>query len=164
MNVNADMTLIAAMAETLAPYRDDEETYLDTLDGETNVLDLVDREIIAAQSDESLAEAIKAHIADLRARQSRIEMRADAHRANIRLLLQHIALPKLERPMATVSVRPGNVSVKIINEAEIPSQLMRETVSRAPDKAAIKAHLDAGESVPGAELTRGNDILTMRTK
>lgn len=164
MNVRADMTLIAAMAETLAPYRDDEETYLDTLDGETDALDLVDREIAAVQSDEALADAIKAHIADLRARQSRLEMRADAHRANIRLVLQYIDLPKLERPLATVSVRPGNVSVKIVSEADIPSQLMRETISRAPDKAAIKAQLDAGETVPGAELARGSDILTMRVK
>ena len=164
MNVQSNLPLIAAMAEVLAPYRDDEETYLDTLDGETDILDLLDGEIAAMQDDEALAAAIKAREADLKTRRDRIEMRADAHRKNLRLILQHASLPKAERPLATVSLRPGNLSVKIISEADIPTQLMRETVSRAPDKAAIKAHIEAGETVPGAELVRGDETVSVRVK
>lgn len=160
--MRADLNLIAAIAAELAPYRDDEETYLDTLDGETDVLDILDAEISAMQSDEALAEAIKARESDLRSRRDRIEMRAAAHKKNLRLLLSHAGIKKAERPLATVSIRPGSVSVSIVNEADIPTQLMREKVTRSPDKAAIKAQIEAGETVPGAELVRGEDTISVR--
>ncbi len=164
MNLRADLSLIAAMAEMLAPYRDDEETYADTLDGETDVFDILDGEIAAMQSDEALAAAIKAREADLKTRRERIKMRAEAHRKNIKLVLSYAALAKAERPLATVSIRPGSLSVRIVDEAEIPSQLMREEVTRAPDKAAIKAQIEAGETVPGAVMERGDDVLNVRVK
>ena len=36
-----DSAMITAISEELAPYRDDEDAFWDTLDGETDVLDLV---------------------------------------------------------------------------------------------------------------------------
>lgn len=164
MNIRANLSLVAAMAEMLAPYRDDEETFLDTLDGETDCLDLLDREIKAMQSDEALADAIRAQISDLTARRDRIDMRAAAHRKNMALVLDAIGISKAERPLATVSKRPGNLSVQITDEVDLPSQLMREKTTYSPDKAAIKSLLEAGENIPGAELVRGADILTVRVK
>lgn len=160
--MRADLNLIAAIAAELAPYRDDEETYLDTLDGETDVLDILDAELAAMQGDDALAEAIKSQESALRSRRHRIEMRASAHRRNLRLLLSHAGLKKAERPCATVSIRLGSMSVAITNEADVPTQLMREKVTRSPDMAAIKAQIEAGETVPGAELVRGEDIVSVR--
>ncbi len=164
MNIQSNLPLIAAMAEMLAPYRDDEETYSDTLEGETNVMDLLDGEIAAMQSDEALAEAIKAQEDALRVRRERVSMRAEAHKKNLKLILQHAVLQKAERPRATVSIRPGSLSVRIVDEAEIPSQLMREKVTRAPDKAAIEAQIEAGVEVPGAVIERGDDTVSVRVK
>ena len=164
MNIQSNLPLIAAMAEMLAPYRDDEETYSDTLEGETNVMDLLDGEIAAMQSDEALAEAIKAQEDALRVRRERVSMRAEAHKKNLKLILKHAVLQKAERPRATVSIRPGSLSVRIVDEAEIPSQLMREKVTRAPDKAAIKAQIEAGVEVPGAVIERGDDTVSVRVK
>ena len=164
MNIQSNLPLIAAMAEMLAPYRDDEETYSDTLEGETNVMELLDGEIAAMQSDEALAEAIKAQEDALKVRRERVAMRAEAHKKNLKLILQHAVLQKAERPRATVSIRPGSLSVRIVDEAEIPSQLMRETVTRAPDKAAIKAQIEAGVEVPGAVIERGDDTVSVRVK
>ena len=164
MNIQSNLPLIAAMAEMLAPYRDDEEAYSDTLEGETNVMELLDGEIAAMQSDEALAEAIKAQEDALKVRRERVAMRAEAHKKNLKLILQHAVLQKAERPRATVSIRPGSLSVRIVDEAEIPSQLMRETVTRAPDKAAIKAQIEAGVEVPGAVIERGDDTVSVRVK
>lgn len=161
MNTHANIQLIEAVAALLAPFRDDEETFLDTLDGETDVLD---REIDAMQSDEGLAEAIRAREADLRIRRERLEMRADAHKKALKLIMDATGLKKLERPLATVSIRAGSVSVSITCEADIPTQLMREKVTRIPDKAAIKAQIEAGETVPGAELVRGDDSVMVRAR
>jgi len=164
MNIQSSLPLIAAMAEILAPYRDDEGAYADTLDGETSVMDLIDREIAAMQADEALAGAILAQISAMTARRNRLALRAEAHRKNIGLILRHADLRKAERPLATVSLRPGTVSVRIVDEAEIPSQLMREKVTRAPDKAAIKAQIEAGVDVPGATLDPGEETISVRVK
>jgi len=164
VNIQSNLPLIAAMAEMLAPYRDDEETYSDTLEGETNVMELLDGEIAAMQSDEALAEAIKAQEDALKVRRERVAMRAEAHKKNLKLIMQHAVLQKAERPRATVSIRPGSLSVRIVDEAEIPSQLMREKVTRAPDKAAIKAQIEAGVEVPGAVIERGDDTVSVRVK
>ena len=67
---------------------------------------------------------------------------------------------KVERPGATLSRRPGSLSVSIDDERLIPSQLTKTKVE--PDKAAIKAQLQAGEDVPGASLQRGPDGITLR--
>ena len=66
----------------------------------------------------------------------------------------------MERPIATVSKRIDSLSVKITDEASVPSQLCKTVTT--PDKAAIKAQLQAGESVPGAEMARGPDGVTVR--
>ena len=160
--MRADLNLISAIAAELAPYRDDEDAYLDTLDGETDVLDILDAEIAGLRDDEALAEAIKTQETELRARRSRIEMRAKAHKRNLRLLLSHAGLKKAERPVATVSLRPGSMSVRIVNETDIPTQLMRERITRSPDMIAIKAQIEAGVDVPGAEMTRGEDTISVR--
>jgi hypothetical protein len=157
-----NLALIEAIAAELADYRDDEETFWTTLDGETNAGDLLDTFLAGSQDDEALAEAIKAQEVALKTRRERIEMRAAAKRRTLGLILRAANMTKAERPRGTVSIRPGNLSVRILDEADVPSQLMREKVTRAPDKAAIKAQIDAGETVPGCELARGEDIVTVR--
>lgn len=164
MNIRANLNLIEAVAALLAPYRDDEETFLDTLDGETDILDLLDQEIAGLHGDEALAAAIKVQEADLRTRRERIEFRADAHKKALKIILNAAGLQKAERPGATVSIRQGSMSVRIVDEADIPSQLMREKITRAPDKAAIKEALEAGETIPGAEMARGDETVSVRVK
>jgi len=144
------------------PYRDDEDTFLDTLDGETDAMTILDREIEAEQADRATAAAIKARIADLNARADRLERRADAHRAAQKLVVQAIGLRKVERPLATLSLRSGGVSVQITDADAVPTQLCK--IVRSPDKAAIKSQIEAGESVPGAELVRGDETLSVRVK
>ena len=162
--MNAHLTLIEAVAALLQPYADDEDLYQDMIEGETDALDLLDSQIASMQNDEALAEAIKAQEANLKARRERIEWRADAHKKAALLIMNAAGMKKAERPRATISVRPGSVSVQITDEAEIPTQLMREKITRAPDKAAIKAQLEAGETVPGAELVRGAETISVRVK
>lgn len=164
MNMRIDIPLLERIAAILAPYQDDEETYLDTLDGETDVLALIDREISSEANDRAMADAISKQIADLKSRKDRIEMRADAHRSAQKLIMQASGLKKLERPCATLSLRAGSISVNIIDATAIPSQLCTVKTISAPDKAAIRAQIEAGEDVPGAELTRGDETLSVRVK
>ncbi|OOY15099.1 siphovirus Gp157 family protein [Thioclava sp. DLFJ4-1] len=143
---------------------DDEDLFLDMIEGETDALELMDRMIAEEQGDEALAEAIKAQITELKARMDRISARAKAKKGAMLMLLDAIGQKKLERPRATVSKMAGRVSVQITDETSIPSQLCTVKTITTPDKNAIKAQIEAGETVPGAELVRGDDTITMRTR
>jgi hypothetical protein len=165
MNIRPDLGHIAAVAAMLRDMLGsdpDETAFLDTLDGETDALDLADVLIGKMLDDAAMVEAISAQIKALADRQARIARRADAAKAAIGGLLDAMKVKKLERPRATISRRAGSMSVRIVDEAAIPSQLCTSKTITAPDKAAIRAQIEAGETVPGAKLVRGPDGLTVR--
>lgn len=165
MNIRPDFKLIQLMAEEIRAALGDDfdaEAFLDTLDGETDAADIADRLLAELADAEAMAEAIRGQEADMKARRQRYDMRGEAFRRQLLNLLDAIGEKKIERPRATVSRRAGLPSVQITDEAAIPSQLCKTTV--APDKAAIKAQLMAGEAVPGAQIVVGDDGVTVRTK
>jgi hypothetical protein len=147
-----DTALIERIAADLAPYADDERTFLDTLDGETDFLSLLDKLIEAEAADRATASAIDERMKALRHRANRIEWRADALRCIQRDMLTAAGLRKIERPAATLSIRAGSLSVQITDADAVPTQLRRPG---PPDKAAIKAAIKAGEDVPGVHLEHG---------
>lgn len=158
---------IAGMADQIREALGDDfdaETFLDTLDGETDALDIADTLIRDMQEAEALAAATKALADDYAARAKRIGNRPRAIKAALLTLLDAIGERKLERPAATVSRRAGSVAVHITDADAVPSQLCTVKTVTAPDKAAIKAQIEAGETVPGAELVRGDDTVTVRVK
>lgn len=140
----------------------DAETFWDTLDGETDALDLMDHILVSMQEDEAMAVAIKAQVDELAARQRRIAARAAAKKKSLGAILDATGQKKAERPRGTVSRLAGRLSVQITDEAAVPTQLCKTVVT--PDKAAIKAQIDAGEEVPGASLVRGEDTVSVRVK
>jgi hypothetical protein len=160
MLINTSM--IAEIATALDEYRDDESTFWDTLDGETDVLDVLDMLIAQTTADNALAASLAAQIEAMGRRKSRIEARAKAAKSSIGMVLSAARMKKAERPAATVSVRAGNLHVKIVDEDDIPTQMKRTITKVSPDKKAIKEHLETGVDVPGAILDMGADIVTVR--
>jgi hypothetical protein len=142
----------------------DEAAFLDTLDGATDAADIADWMLRKIAHAEAIETAISTEIADLASRKARYGMQSNTMRGRLFTLLDATGLKKMERPLATISRRVGVLSVRIIDEASIPSQLCTVKTITAPDKAAIKAQIEAGETVPGAELARGPDGVTVRVK
>lgn len=161
MNIRASLPLIQAMRDNIAPYQDDDLLH-DCIEGETDAMELLDAEIDAMLSDDALVAAMKAREAEMAARRKRIESRSLGHRRNQRMILDAMGLRRVERPLATISVRAGSVSVSITDKAAVPTQLCK--VEYKPDLTAIRAQIEAGEAVPGAELVRGEDGVTVRVK
>jgi len=158
-----DKTQISAVADLIRDMLGDDfddATFWDTLDGETDAGEILDRLIWNAQTDQHLADSIKEHEASLRARRQRMEARVAAHKAAMLSILDAADVKKAERPCATVSRRSGSMSVQIVDEDSVPTQLCK--IVRSPDKTAIKKLLEAGEVVPGAQLQRGADGVTVR--
>lgn len=165
MNIRPDINLIervAAMLRDMLGEDFDEETFLDTLDGETDAMDIIGRLIRDREEAKAHAAASKALADEYAQRRSRLDARAQAMAKAIGEILDATGQKKIAHPLGTVSRTAGRMSCKITDEAAIPSQLTVTKVS--PDTAAIKKHLEDGETVPGAELVRGPDGVMVRVK
>jgi hypothetical protein len=161
--IRLDHTHLARIADDLRAILGDDfdqDTFLDTLDGETGALDVADWLIARMQDAEALADAAKTQADALAARAARLRARSQAHKAQFLPLLDAIGMKKLERPAATISRRQGSLSVQIIDPSSVPTQLCK--IVATPDKTAIKAQIEAGVDVPGARLERGPDGVTVR--
>lgn len=139
----------------------DDKTAFDCIDGETDAGDLLDHLIWQAQSTQTLIDSLKEHEGALKARRDRLERRIDASKAAMLSIIASAGVKRVERPCATLTLRNGSPSVVVTDEDALPSQLC--TFRKVPDKKAIKAQFDAGETVPGAEIKIGPDGLTLRT-
>lgn len=147
----------------LAAFPDiDPETLADTVDGETQALDVVARLIRDAREDDALADALGAMQHDMAERKARLASRADKRRAAALDLMNAIGERKITRPDFTASVRAVPPKVIVMDETALPDALCK--FERKPDRTAIKEALEQGETVTGAMLSNGTETLTIRTK
>ena len=160
MRLNTSM--LTHMAEELEPYKQDLELFWDTLDGETDVMDLVGKTL----SEISEAEAGMIACQEMSKRYSERRSLLEARKVRLNKMLKTIMLcadeEKIPHPLATVSLRKGMESVVIVNPEEIPTQLCKVTSS--PDKTEIKKQLKAGVQIEGAELVTGPQTVSIRMK
>jgi len=165
MNVHANLGLIGIVSEELREMLGDEfdaETFFDTLDGETDISEIITRMLSQRNEAKTFAEASKAIAKDYTDRANRMEAKSKAIQRTFGTLLDATGERKIVHPLATLSRTKGRTSVKITDENQIPSQLTITTTK--PDGAAIKKQLEANVDVPGAELVTGEQGVTVRIK
>ena len=141
---------------------DDTKTLTDTLEGETDLLDVIDQMLRQSREDKAFADALNGIIKETRERQERLKRRAEKHKAGALALLEAAGEKKLIRPDYTASIRFTPGKVEIIDDAALPDAFVK--VVTTPDKTAIKAALERGESVEGAVLGNGHESLSVRFK
>ena len=155
----------AHVANLLAAYpelEDDEELRADMIEGETDMVPLVHRLLKRRIDAGAMAEAVKAIKADNAARQARFERQEDGYKALIKSIMLAADLRKLTLPDATVSITSARTVVEITDLDAIPQGYAR--LEKKADKTAIKAALEAGEEIPGAQLALSEEGLIVRTK
>ena len=140
----------------------DEQTFLDTLDGETDAMDVVGYLIRQREEAKAHAESCKALSDQYLARKKRLDTKAANMVAVLGEVLDAMGERKVAHPLGTVSRTKGRDKVVIEDETQIPSQLM--VVTKKPDAKEIKKQLDAGENVPGAKIETGDEGISIRIK
>lgn len=138
---------------------DDDTAQADTLEGATDAMELLDALIEASQHAASLEAAARERAQRITERARRMAEQDKGYRRAMACLLDAMDLKRVVRPCATLSIKPGSLSVRIDSPADIPTQLRKPG---EPDKAAIKAQIEAGVEVPGASLERGAATISMR--
>ena len=141
---------------------DDEDTLLDTLDGETDAMDVLGKLIQQDQELKVQEKACRELAVEYLKRSSKLSDRKDAIRQVMLQLLNSMGVKKAPHALATVSITKPRWSVEITDEAQVPSQLKITTTK--PDIQAIRKILDAGEPVPGARPKTGNQSINVRLK
>ncbi|MEY4034573.1 MAG: hypothetical protein RL492_1767 [Verrucomicrobiota bacterium] len=152
-----------ALKADLAALTDDVDAIRDTLEGETNLRELVRDVLLSIEEDQLLMDGCKARISDLEAREARLEKRIETKRALIEKALMVGDIPSVETDIGTVSLSAKPRALIIKDEAVIPSEFWKAAPPKL-DKNAIKSAIRDGREVPGAELDNGGVIMTLRRK
>ena len=99
----------------------DDQTLADTVEGLTDLHEILAAIIRAALADEALATGLKGRIAEMEDRLARLQDRASKRRQIAKDVMVELDLKKLTAPDFTASIRPGMPSLLVIDEAAVPS-------------------------------------------
>jgi len=141
----------------------DEQTLADTVEGLTDLHEIVVAVIRAALQDEALAAALRCRLADMQGRLNRLEDRASKRRQIARDVMTELDLKKITAPDFTVSIRPGTPSLTIINEDEVPSIYWTRGEPKL-NRARLTHELKSGADIEGVALSNPEPVLTVRTR
>jgi Siphovirus Gp157 len=148
-----------------AGFADDEDLLADTIEGETNAMEALSALLRWIALRTAHQEALKAAEGEFAARRTRMAESVQSARSAISRFMDETGLAKIERPEATLSMRDGPQGVVYADDfapERLPEEFQR--VSIAADKAAIKAALAIGQTIPGATLSNSPRVLAIRTK
>ena len=141
----------------------DEQTLADTVEGLTDLNDVIAAIVRAAVTDEALAEGLRGRINEMQTRLARFEHRAATHRRVARDVMVETAIQKIMVPDLTISLRSGRPALQIIDEAAIPPDYWVTPEPRL-DRQGLAAELKKGARVTGACLGNAEPVLSMRAK
>ncbi len=141
----------------------DDQTLADTVEGFTDLHQILSAVIRAALADEALATGLKGRIGEMEDRLGRLQDRAAKRRQIAKEVMTELELKKLEAPDFTASLRSGFPSLVVINENEIPS-IYWEPRDPKLDRATLIADLKQGTEVQGAALSNPEPILSVRVR
>ena len=141
----------------------DDETLRDTLEGITDLHEMIAAVIRSALVDEALHSGLRSRIDDMRERLSRLEVRASKKRELALHAMSEVGLAKLEQPDFTASTRAGSPALLVISEQTIPPAYWLPQPPKL-DRQGLLGELKRGAAIPGAELSNPKPVLMVRTK
>ena len=141
----------------------DGDTLADTLEGITNLHEMIAAVIRSALVDEALCAGLRLRADEMKQRHSRLDERAAKKRALALEAMTEVGLSKLEQPDFTASARAGTPSLVVISEDKIPLAYWLPQPPKL-DRPALLGVLKRGDHVPGTQLNNPKPVLTVRTK
>src|SRR5665213_163315 len=141
----------------------DEQTLADTVEGLTDLHEIVQAIIRSALVDEALVRGLKCRIADMQGRLERFEDRASKRRQIAKDVMVQLDLKKITAPDFTATVRDGAPSLVVIDEDKVPKIYWQPSEPRFK-RQQLTDDLKQGEDIAGAELADPQPILTVRTR
>jgi hypothetical protein len=141
----------------------DDATLSDTLEGLTDLNEVLAAVVRSALLDEAMAEGLKAHIKTLQDRLERLLLRATARREISREAMLEVDLKTVKAPDFTLTLRPGSPAVVVIDEKAIPDGYWEPREPRL-DRYRLLTDLKYGVVVDGAILSNPEPVLSVRIR
>ncbi len=141
----------------------DEQTLADTLEGLTDLHEVIAAIVRSAVVDEAMIDGLRGRIGEMETRMSRFEDRAYKHRQIARDVMVEAEVKKITAPDFTVSLRAGAASLVVVDEAMIPEQYW---VPRDPrlDRQALTTDLKREIAIAGVALSNSEPVISVRVK
>lgn len=140
----------------------DEETLADTLEGLTDLREMLAELIRSALDDEAFIVGLSTRLSDLKARLERLETRAKRKRQLALRVMADAVIPKLAVADFTASLKQGPPAVEVLAEDRIPPVYWKPQPPKL-DKQGILAALKLGTAIEGAALAAPRIQLSVRT-
>jgi Siphovirus Gp157 len=141
----------------------DEQTLADTVEGLTDLHEIVMAIIRAALSDEALVLGLKCRISDMQGRLDRLQDRAAKRRRIAKDMMIDLDLKKLNAPDFTASIREGTPLLMVINEDAVPSIYWQPSEPRL-NRHELAYELKQGAEIAGVALSDPEPVLSVRTR
>lgn len=141
----------------------DEVTLADTVEGLTDLHEIVAAILRSALNNEAMASGLKQRIAEMQHRLERLSDQASKRRQIARDVMLEADIKKLSAPDFTASVRIGSSGVTILAESSIPSIYWQPQKPRL-DRQALLTALKNGAAIDGAQLSKPEPVISIRVK
>jgi hypothetical protein len=141
----------------------DERTLADTVEGLTDLHEILTAILRSALEDEALVNGLKARIAEMEGRLGRLQDRASKRRQIAKDVMIELDLRKLTAPDFTASIRPGTPALMVIDEAAVPSIYWEPREPRL-NRQALASELKQGSEITGVKLSNPEPVLSVRTR
>ena len=139
----------------------DEQTLADTVEGLTDLHEILQAVIRAALADEALARGLKCRISDMQGRLDRLVDRAAKRRQIAKDVMIHLDLKKISAPDFSASLRAGMPALVVLDEDAVPKTYWEPGEPRLR-RQILASDLKGGAEVAGATLSNPEPVLSVR--
>jgi hypothetical protein len=141
----------------------DEQTLADTVEGLTDVHEIIAAIVRAALADEALATGLRGRIAEMQDRLERLQDCSAKRRQIAKEVMVELDIKKITAPDFTVSIRPGMPSLLVLDEAAVPSIYWEPREPRL-NRQGLLNELKDGTNIKGVALSNPEPVLSVRTR
>jgi Siphovirus Gp157 len=141
----------------------DEDTVADTLEGITDLHEMIAAVIRSTLVDEAFHAGLRLRVDEMKERLSRLELRAAKKRQLALDAMTEVGLNKLEQPDFTASARAGSPALVVVAEDRIPEAYWLPQPPKL-DRQALLGELKQGIEIPGVQMSNPKPVLSVRTK
>ena len=163
--VRTEVSQYLILADQLkALYADiDDDTLQDTLEGISDLPDLVKALVRSSLEDEVLIGALRQRVEDMQARLSRLKDRFDRKRELACWAMTNADIPKIQTEDFTLSLRQGPPRLEVSDQEKLPAEFFIPQPPRL-DRTGLIGALKRGDVIPGSLLLHGEMHIAVRVR
>lgn len=141
----------------------DDETLADTLEGLSDLPDLIAEIVRSSIEDQTWVAALKLRLEEMTERLTRLKERCGKKRDLVCWAMGAAGLANLQLEDFSVSLRSGLPRLEVLDESKVPELYLVPQPAKL-DRTRLLGALKQGEQIEGASLVMGGPHITVRTK